>query len=863
MKLPVLIMGILMSTEVLIAQTLDYKEASTTEGSNYYEVVQKQRAQFEKQNRERQSSLSSKKQRKQFERWAYFWKDRVDENGAFPNSLEGWYNAGIVDENGQLIKRQTRTSSLTEKWTNVGPKKVPEQNDYPNYPQMGRLNTFLEYLHPTNEDGDEDVYLVGAPSGGIWKSTDGGETWTPKLDQLAGIGVTDIKSSSDDFDKPGVIYVSTGDYDAVDVNSLGVYKSTDFGETYTATKLTFSLDKEEVTSNLIVLNDTTVIVGTKSNIKKTTDGGATWTDVVTGSSTYPESFGRFVRHGDNIICTGIYGGVYLSTDKGDSWSVIITAGDSQNSTIATVDNSTGIFYLQDMEGNLTSYNVSTLSQTSLGKVPDYDSQSGYNQTLIVKEGLIISGGVNGLTSADNGSTWYRSLNGYWEDSESDGVYIHSDHHAMGDLDPEGTDLAFYSCNDGGLAFIGYDSKTDKKPSYTEYMSSGVLVTQMYSVAITPQNADYFLTGNQDNDGFSKEMHNGKVDWVAVLAGDGTATAIDYSNSNIRYMGSQNGGLLRTDSSFSGHFQGTNAVDPKTPDGAGFVWPLKLHSTIPTTLFGGFGDVYKSTDKSETWTNLNSGVGQVSVIETFGDNIFAIGEDAVKKTTDGGSTWTALVEPASVAMSSLTFNQKDPSIVYAAIPSYVDGEKVYKSTDGGKTWTNISTGLPNIVMKTITLYQNQTDEILFLGTELGVYYKKNDENWMRLGDTDMPNVIITDLEINYTTNTLVVSTYGRGLWQRSLKDFLPETNTSVESAVAVNHPIVKTNPVTNGEVEVILNNDGIYQYDLYNVIGGIASSGTLNNQNSTIDVSTIVNGIYILRTVGEDGKVSTQKVVVKN
>lgn len=851
-------MGVLMSTNVLVAQTLDYKQASTKEGSNYYEVVKQQRQKFERQNRER-LSLSTKKERKQFERWAYFWKDRVDENGNFPHSLQGWYNAGIIDENGKIINQQARVSAeLTEKWTNVGPKKVPEINGYVNYPQMGRLNTFLKYKHAT--DKKQNVYLVGAPSGGIWKSTDGGTTWSPKLDRLAGIGVTDIKSSSNDIDKPGVIYVSTGDFDAADVNSLGVYKSIDMGETYTPTSLTFSLDQQEITSNLLVMNDTTVIVGTKDNVKKTTDGGKTWTTVLESATIgYADlTFGRFTQHGDNIMCADLYSGVYISNDNGDSWSIVVDVVGNEDRTATAVDKTTGLFYFQNSEGELKSYDPTNATVVSLGKVPDYNSQGGYNQTLVVDNGLIISGGVNGRTSSDNGSTWYNSLNGYWEDNSSDGVYVHPDHHRMGAL--EGTN-EYYSCHDGGLDFIKYSDKTDKTPT-AEYISSGVLVTQIYSVAITPQNDDYFLIGNQDNDGFSKEEHNGEVTWVAAAAGDGTATAIDYSNSDIRYLGSQNGGLIRTDFGFSGYYQGSNAEDPETPKGAGFVWPLKLHSTIPTTLFGGFGDVYKSTDKSETWTNLNSGVGTVSFIETYGDNIFAIGENAAKKTTDGGSTWTALVEPASVSMSSITFNQKDPLIVYAAIPSYVDGEKVYKSVDGGQTWTNISTGLPNIVTKTITLFQNQTDEILFLGTELGTYYKKNTENWTRLGGDDLPNVIINDLDINYTSNTLVAATYGRGLWQRSLNDFTGTTNVE-DLTSSTNYPKVKTNPITNGQVVLTVNNNETYQYDLYNVVGGIINQGTLSDKETTIDVSTATNGIYVLRTVSQNGNVHTQKVLIKN
>ena len=250
------------------AQTSSYKNALNVKGSNYFEIV--------KQAREELSPLKKStlkkdiKQIKQFERWAFYWRDRVDANGNFPSELQGYSNAGIIDANGKLIQNNTeglRTSS-SQTWTNIGPQDIPEANGYPNFPQMGRLSSYFRFLHPT---ASQNVLFIGAPNGGVWKSTDNGTTWSPKLDFIAGIGVTDVRSSSTDAtatNQDKTIYVSTGDYDGAHIKSIGVLKSTDFGETYNATALSFNLEDQESTSNLIVMDYQTVIVGTNKYIKK-------------------------------------------------------------------------------------------------------------------------------------------------------------------------------------------------------------------------------------------------------------------------------------------------------------------------------------------------------------------------------------------------------------------------------------------------------------------------------------------------------------------------------------------------------------------------------------------------------------------
>jgi photosystem II stability/assembly factor-like uncharacterized protein len=286
----------------------------------------------------------------------------------------------------------------------------------------------------------------------------------------------------------------------------------------------------------------------------------------------------------------------------------------------------------------------------------------------------------------------------------------------------------------------------------------------------------------------------------------------------------------------------------------------MNSTVPTTLYGGFGEVYKTTDKGDNWTNLNSGAGQIEYIDTFGNNLFVIGENGGRKSTNDGVNWSTLVEPeGSARMNSVTFDQTNVNTVYATVRGYVDGSKVFKSNDGGSTWTNISAGLPNILAKQVILKQNQAEEILFLGTELGVYYRIGTNNWTKLGQ-GLPNVIINDLEINYTVDKLLAGTYGRGLWEVSIVNNTLGVN-EVETSED-NTPFIYPNPVIDGKLNVKLSpSSPEFDFVIYNVVGGIIKQGKLTVGENLVNVNNVASGVYIIR-MKNGNLVSTQKIIIK-
>jgi len=833
------------------SQQLTYKQDATKSNADYFEIVQNTRVKISKMNMEK---LAAKKAQKHFERWAFYWKDRVYSDGSFPAENLGYFNAGILDKSGKLNISTEKAVLPPLSWTNIGAQTIPDPNGYPNYPQMGRLNCLLRFPHPTNMN--QDVLFVGAPTGGVWKSTNGGATWAPIFDYISSIGITDIASASSTYSSNTVIYVSTGDYDSDQLKSIGVLKSTDGGNSFQSTGLSFPLSDQEVTSNLIVLSDDTVIVGTAHDIYKSTDGGITWQSKY--NTQYDEKIGRFIFQGGDMVCMSDFGDVYYSGDRGDNWMSLKMGTTPGNKLAMSLEN--GELVIINQAGQLSYFNGT--GWTSIGNtVPTYDPQGGYNQTLVIENNMVISGDMNGFHSTDFGSTWYQSLNGYWQSSADAGSYIHSDFHTMGKLDNDTNTYKYWSCNDGGLSYMEYANAGAFKPTIT-YKSEKCIVTQLYSVAITPNsNSGNMLQGNQDNDGFSREMHNGSMQWIAVMAGDGTATAIDYTNPNVRYLGGTMGTLIITNSGFSGNYNGDGSL---TIPGADFIWPLEMNTVDHNKLYAGGDDVYLlDASGSGSINSLNANTGTVSFISTHNNAVFAIGTSAVKKSLNGGQTWSAINQAStnpSAKINSIDFFGTHPNIVYATVGSYIAGQKVFKSTDGGQTWNNISAGLPNILMKEVLIAQNENQEVLYLATELGVYYKIANGSWSKLGGNTLPNVIVNDIDINYTENVLVAATFGRGLWQI---DISSQVGIEENELSDNEKPKIYPNPSTNGFVHIVFpksNNQNEFAYHIYNVVGGVVKEGQLTEMDNTINISSLSKGVYMIKVFNSDNKSFTEKFI---
>lgn len=834
----------------LRGQVARYDYKSLKENANFFDIVERKNQEVKNYNLK---NIHDLKEWKHYMRWKLYWKDRINPDGSFPHENLGYFNAGILNNDGTISGPILSTRGSQPIWENIGPQNQSaiNTNGYPNYPQLGRLNAFLHLKHPT--DSTKDVFFVGAPNGGVWKSVNGGRTWEPKTDFLASIGVSDIQMAPDAnavnyTSKP--IYVATGDYEANHSKSIGIIKSVDGGNTFTSTGLSFGVapPSTEIMGDVLVINDSTLITGTKDFIKRSNDGGLTWRNVF-GDTSQLGPFARFVKYDSTIIAMSTQGAIIKSTNNGVTWNTAIKSLSPFVAKIATYVSTKGKFFFQLQNGRIRQFDPSTNTASNFGTiVPGYDSQQGFNMALVVEDSIVLNGEINGSHSLDGGKSWYRSLNGYWAGDTTDGTYIHSDHHRLGIL--KGGNNKFWSVNDGGLSFIDYGQnvKPNTKPTIT-YKSESTIVTQSYSCSINPKDNSSFMMSNQDNDHYSKVGNS----WYAVIAGDGIQSAINYNKPDIRYAVGQNGVLIKTTKGYIGEYKGNDQyfilpLDPEM-NPASFYFPLEINKVNPTRLYaGGKDDIYLIRDSigvKDSVSALGANVKFAQSIATHGsDGILAAAQKQMAVSNDGGKTWKDItLSLGELNINSVDFNAEKPNIMYYTVGGYTQGSKVFKSNDGGKTWSNITGTLPNIVVNKILLKQNQNHEILFLATELGVYYKVNENSWQKLGE-GFPNVDVKDIEIHYTADKLVAATFGRGLWQVGLSTLI---NTPTQDLDANKNGFsIYPNPVTNDVLNIKYQKSSAssYFYQIYNVVGGVVKTGKLDSES--INISNLAPNTYIIR-----------------
>ncbi|WP_420573518.1 VPS10 domain-containing protein [Kordia sp.] len=815
------------------AQKQNWRTSTLDENSNYFEIVEqeKQRLNPIRKNNDRKS----RKEVKQFERWAAFWKDRVLPNGRFMSAAHTsniWRSEQARHEEEVINGR----SVATVNWSLLGPTTFPVSN-IGFYPGMGRINAVAFNGNDTN------TMYVGAPGGGVWKTTNGGANWTAQGDEFPNMGISDIVINPTNTN---IVYAATGDADGFQNRSIGVLKTTDGGTTWNTTGLSFTLGENNIISKLLIdpNNPDTVFATTLSSIKRTTNGGLNWIDVVNENNAIFNDIEYVPGSNTNLYATSRTGRFYESTDNGVTWAEVTRPAFSRLDFAVTPANPNLILSI-DNGGRIRRSTNAGVNWTQISSIPGYSSQGGYNVTLAISPlnaDLVIAGGVDGWRSTDGGVTWEKYLDGYWT-AGNPYFYVHSDHHDMKFV--PGTNTAI-SVNDGGI-FMG-DASLDTPWAD---LSSGIAITQYYNVSGTPQNANLLIAGAQDND---IGQYDG-TDWIGRNPGsDGVEGLWDYSNSDIAWTCSQAGAMFRTTNGFA------SSQFISTPGGAPFVWELEIHPTDPSTIFGGFGDIYRSTNRGSSWTNLNSGVGSIEFISIAPSNpnvIYVSGGNTVRLTGNGGTSWTNVGLPQGGNVKSIEVHPTNPSEVYIAYSGYQAG-KVYKSTNAGVSWTDITGSLPNIPTHKIVYKTGTTDGELFLATDLGVYYRTDSEgDWVRLGQ-GLPNVIVNDVEIHYATEKLRAATFGRGVWEVAIDAASLSVNDNELASSAVQ---VYPNPTVDKNFTVKLNNlSGDTNILVYNVIGSVVKEIKTTSTEEKVDLTGVSRGLYLVKITNE-GRSLTKKIVV--
>ena len=705
-----------------------------------------------------------------FERWVYNNKNRVLTNGKLAASNLGWKN--YIAQNPREIRTQNRKSRSSVSWTNFSPYTTPSDTTYANgwsYGYgVGRINVVRQ--HPTNKN----IFFAGSAAGGVFKSTDYCQTWVPTTDQFAGLGVSDLVIHPT---TPNTMFLATGDFDGQNIQSTGIFKSIDGGNTWSLSYNVGTLGNGEFIAHVVFdkFNSNILWATTNTSVMQSTDGGSTWNSSL-GFSGNAGMNDIVQTSANNLYVSLKSGGVYYTTDGGTNWNNLALGASKNGQRIDLAYdpvNTNTIYVLAQDNPAFNTINTTTntlgtwaaISTTAAVSDPNlyaYNSQQGYNQTITVNPlngNEVIIGEFNGKVTTNGGTSFIDLFNGYYDPNYSNtnwgGFYVHSDYHFIEFI--PGTDTILIG-NDGGV-YIGKLST----PSSITQRFNGLVATQSYSMAIAQSDKEVFLMGNQDNDGFSRSNSGGNK-WFMAQAGDGTATAISNTNTDIRYLGGTQGSLSKTTNGHKTNFQGTS-VQP-TGATASFVFPVEMHPNS-NYLYAGYGELRKMDMSNDTWSILFDPPGNVDQIELANagattQKIYVINSQGQAYRSADESNTTALNFPTGVnSFAGLSCSKANWDSIFCVAPGYNAGDKVFMSTNGGSTWTNISANMPNVLMKNIKWYQNT--DTLFVGTEVGLFYKTiSGASWQKYG-TGLPNVIISDIEINYTDKRLYVATFGRGAW----------------------------------------------------------------------------------------------------
>lgn len=707
---------------------------------------------------------------KPFKRWEWFMEPRT-----FPTG-ERFSPSASVEAYLEHKDAESIVGGGGGVWSYFGNTSVPSGGG------AGRVN--MVRVDPNNSS----TYFACAPGGGLWKSTNEGGSWTLlNTDLLSSIGVTDVAIDHTNSD---ILYIGTGDGDAGDTYALGVLKSIDGGNTWNPTGLSWTVQSFVRIGRLAMhpVDSQTLLAATNNGMYRTTDGGVNWTSVLNTGSDFKEVL---YKPGDPTIvyCTSRSDNFFRSTDGGATWTQITsglpTSGATRMSIAVTPANAAYVYALvgasdngflglyRSTDSGLNFTEMSNSSEINLmGWSTDGSGTGGqawYDLCIAadpLNADVIYTGGVNIYRSADGGDTW--SLSGHWYGG-GDADYVHADNHGM--MFIPGTSTLLVG-NDGGVF-----RTTDGGNNYTD-LSSNLEIAQQYRLGISTSNQDQVLTGWQDN---GTNFKNG-ASWNRPIGGDGFECIIDHTNNNIAYGALYYGQIFKTTSGAGGGFStilGSNGTGED--EGGAWLTPYIMDPNDHETLYVGKSGVHISTDGGNNWTvgpvlDGGSSLDALAVSTSNSNYIWASEGGDLWRSTDGGVNYTQLSGLSGGYITYIAVDPVDENRIWITYSGFGGGAKCYASTDAGDSWSNYSTGLPDIPANTI-VYQAGTADGLYIGTDAGVYYRDSSFGSWQPYNSGLPNVVVSELEIHYPSNTLVASTYGRGLWHAPLFS-LPQVDGAV-------------------------------------------------------------------------------------
>jgi photosystem II stability/assembly factor-like uncharacterized protein len=727
----------------------------------------------------------------------------------------------------------------------------------------GRISDLAVY------EANPAMFYVGTAHGGVWKTVNNGTTFEPQFQTYGLMSIGDVAISQSN---PDLVWVGTGESNNRQSTSWGdgVYKSTDGGKTYTHAGLRNSrhinrlvIDPRD--NDIVFVAATGPLFGSggERGVFKTTDGGRTWkqtlkvdddtgaNDLVMDPANSRILYASTYQRRRTACCMnggGPGSGLWKSTDGGETWTRLKGNGLPEGSlgriAVDVYRRRPHVLYAL-IEGPVPAGAGRGGGGRGAGggaaggeEAPGAAQQAA--EQLAAQFGRGGGGPLNtqptGLyRSDDSGATWRKVNNAnprpmYFsqvriDPNDPEVVYLggvglhqtldggktiatdvaastHDDVHAIW-IDPSNSDHVMIG-NDGGLA-VSYDKA--KKWQFIQNLPVGLFYHVSYDMA-TPYNVCGGMQDNYDWCGPSAVRSVagiGNHEWKTTQGGDGFVALQDPTDFRIAYSESQDGNISRIDRVT---WESINIRPTPAPGEPAYRWhwdtPLVLSPHDPKIVYAAANKVFRSSDRGLSWTTLsqdltsganrddivtmgvkgseitiarNDGIQAWPAIVSFAESpkqagVLYTGTDDgnMHVTKDGGKTWTSVFEkvpgvPKGIFVSEVVPSRFDAGTVYATFDGHRQNDYetyIFASSDFGQTWRSIAGGLKGEVARTLTEDLKNPD-VLYLGTETGLFVSLDrGRSWERLR-ANLPTVRVDEITLHPRDNAMIVATHGRALW----------------------------------------------------------------------------------------------------
>ena len=816
---------------VVSGQSQEYLEMIDAGSYSVQEIIDNAEAYFEGKDKGRGSGY------KQFKRWEYTAKRLMKENGYLPSMTENMVE--LERYNAYLNETANNRGVLNDDWQELGPTDWNATTSW--NPGVGRITSIA--VDKTNNDH----IIVGANTGGVWRTTDAGQNWQPLNDNFTNLTTYAVAIDPSDSD---TYYFGS--------SSGLIFKSIDAGATWNQLA---DISTSLVNKILINPDNTDIMFACSQNVGifRSDDGGATWIEVAGDTRAYDVEF----KPGDTSVVYASGTGFHKSIDSGVSFTTITGVGNSAKMIGVSADDDTRVYIVEANGGSFGAFYVSTDSGDNFTEL-DHSGRNyfGYDTAGLDPGGqaprdMDITVNPNDVDEVHiAGILTWRSLDGGvsftctadWVPGAAAGANIGYCHADVDILEFEGTTL--YAGTDGGI-FKAEDTGNLTASYYTD-ITQGIGIRQFYKIGVS-QTANVVVTGGSQDNGTS--FYTAAGGWKDWLGADGMEGFVDKDDSNVMYGMIQNGRMYRTDDA-------ANTIVNLGEPGAGsgnWVTPFEQDPSATNTLYLGYDRVYKSVNKGIGWSAISQNFGgnleELKVAPSNNQIMYAANSNLIYKTEDGGATnWVQTAVPGGV-INSLAIHPTDPNRVAVATGS---ANRVYVSVDGGASWVNYRKNLPNFASGAV-VWQDNGANGLYVGMSYGIYYIDDTKTEWEPYSNNLPNVIINELEINSIDGKIYAATYGRGLWASPIADEVVLNTDKFLSADGVN---VVPNP-TSDALKVILDRAVEADLRVFDVSGKLVIYQPDIEIHSvhTIDVSALNSGVYFLRVNSNAGTIT--KKFIKN